>query len=430
MADDANDDGRDDEPIQLPVPDGQAGAHSYDAELDEEMGTLERKQKILATIICVPGEKTYVADWMKQAYEIILEADSEATIVTPSGLKIDKLKDFPSGKKFQTAFLPIQSNEDTKRITMDFHLNTAPALKKIKTKHRRLVDHLQKHKIYLDESFSGSDEELLIGYFLGIQADKLYITGFADDIREIIAKTQLQPGENVLMEEEARDKLEWAADKPPPFYIKVRNITRHIQGAEFSSKAIGIIVAKEHATFYKMLLVRACDDKLFPGLGQYYNAVQNDPTFPRIIKWHNEQLAKTTTIPITGISREAMIRPLQAQRGSPETTQTCIRSELSQSGMLTVIHSTRQTHNEGRWVLVVKNKTNIDTTIKLFDSLMKAIYASNKPKIPNNERFHNTPVPHVETRDATHERTTTQIRNNQANAWGTLLTNNDKITGG
>jgi hypothetical protein len=114
---------------------------------------------------------------MKQTYEILLKADPKASIVTPSGLKICKLTDFPSGKKFQTAFLPIHS-EDTKRITMNFHLNFAPALNKIKAKHRHLVDHLQKHQIYLDESFSGSDEELLIGYFLGIQADKLYLTGF------------------------------------------------------------------------------------------------------------------------------------------------------------------------------------------------------------------------------------------------------------
>jgi hypothetical protein len=39
MADDANDDGRDDEPIRLPAIDSPAYAHSYDAELVEEMGT-------------------------------------------------------------------------------------------------------------------------------------------------------------------------------------------------------------------------------------------------------------------------------------------------------------------------------------------------------------------------------------------------------
>jgi hypothetical protein len=177
------------------------------------METLERKQKILAKIICVPGKKTYVAEWMKQTYDIILEADPKASIVTPSGLKIAKINESPSGKKFQTAFLPTHS-EDTKKITIHFHITLAPALNKIKGKHRRLVDHLQKHQIYLDEPFSGSNEEALLGYFLGIQADKLYLTGFFDNLCEVIAKTQLQPGEHELMQE-ARDKLDWSEDKPP-----------------------------------------------------------------------------------------------------------------------------------------------------------------------------------------------------------------------
>jgi hypothetical protein len=151
---------------------------------------------------------------MKQTYEILLQADPKASIITPSGLKICNLTDFSSGKKFQTAFLPIYS-EDTKKITMNFHLNVAPALNKIKAKHRRLVDQLQKHQIYLDKSFSGSDKELLIGYFLGIQAGKLYLTGFSDDLCKIIAKTQLQPGEHELMQTAARTKLDWAESKPP-----------------------------------------------------------------------------------------------------------------------------------------------------------------------------------------------------------------------
>jgi hypothetical protein len=323
--------------------------------------------------------------------------------------------DFPSGKKFQTAFLPVQS-DDTKQITMNFILNTAPALKKIKSKHRWLVEHLQKHKIYLDESFSGSDEEVLIGYFLGIQADKLYLTGFADDLREIIAQTQLQQGEHKLMEA-ARNKLPWTGEKPPHFYIKVRNITRHIQGEEFSSKAVGIIVAKEHATFYRTLLIRTCDDKLLPGLGEYYNLISNDHTFPRIIKWHNEQLAKTTALPIIGITREAMLRPLKAQWGSPANTATSIRSEISRSGLFNAVHSTRQTFDEGRWILIIKNKNSIDAATKLFDTLMKALYASDKQKIPTNERLEKTPVPVVEPRDTAYARTTDSIRSHQANAW-------------
>jgi hypothetical protein len=425
MAEDANDNGRDDETMQVPMPDGKLYATDFDADLDEEIGTLARKQKILTKIMCVSGKKTYVAEWMKQMYEIILEADPEAMIETPSGLKIDKLTDFPSGKKFQTAFIPVQS-DDTKQITMNFQLTTAPALNKIKTKHRRLVEHLPKHKIYLEESFSGSDEEVLIGYFLCIQANKLYLTGFADDLHEILAQTQLQQGEHKLMET-ARTKLPWTGEKPPPFYIKVRNITRHIQGEEFSSKAVGIIVAKEHATFYRMLFIRTCDDKLLPGLGEYYNLISNDRTFPRIIKWHNEQLAKTTALPVT---REAMIRPLKAQRGSPANTATSIRSEISRSGLFNAVHSTRQTFDEGRWILIIKNKNSTEAATKLFDTLMKALYASDKPKIPANERIEKTPVPAVEPRDTAYARTTDSIRSHQANAWGTLLTNINKITGG
>jgi hypothetical protein len=115
-------------------------------------------------------------------------------------------------------------------------------------------------------------------------------------------------------------------------------------------------------------------------MGMYYNAVQNDQTFPQIIKWHNEQLSKNATLP----TRAAMLRPLHAQRGSPEMTQTCIRSEISQSGLFNAIHSTRQTADEGRWILVIKNKIHTDATIKFFNLMMKAIYASAKPQIPTN----------------------------------------------
>jgi hypothetical protein len=206
MADDANDDGRDDGAPLMPLPNGNLYAQQYVEDMNEVTEVLPRKQKILAKIICVPGKKTYVAEWMKQTYEIILEADPDTTIVTPSGLTIATIDEFPSGTKFKEAFKPIQS-DDTKKITMHFHLTSAPPLNKIKIKHRRLVDHLQKHKIYLDESFSGSNEEVLIGYFLGIQADKLYLTGFSDDLREVIATTQLQPGEHEFMKK-VRDKLD------------------------------------------------------------------------------------------------------------------------------------------------------------------------------------------------------------------------------
>jgi hypothetical protein len=134
--------------LLLPEPAGNLYATAYDPGLDKVMETIERKQKILAKNICVPGKKTYIVDWMKQTYAILLEADPHTIIKTPSGLKIDNLTTFPSGKKFQNAFTPIQS-EDTKQITMNFYLTMAPALNRVKAKHQKLLDHLQKHKIYI-----------------------------------------------------------------------------------------------------------------------------------------------------------------------------------------------------------------------------------------------------------------------------------------
>jgi hypothetical protein len=230
-------------PLRLPNPNGNL----YSTVFDIDMGVsdvLFTHEKILAKIVCVPGEKVYVADIMKETYSILLEADPQAAIVTHSGLQIHKLSDFPTGKKFQVAFSPVQS-DDTKRITMNFILTMAPGIGPVKSKHRRLVDHLQKHRIYLDKLHSGSDEELLAGYFMGIQADKLWAPGFSDDLRKLLRNTQFQPGELELLQE-ARLKLDWAEDRPPPFFVKVRNVTRTHQGAEFSTKVMALMVAKEH----------------------------------------------------------------------------------------------------------------------------------------------------------------------------------------
>jgi hypothetical protein len=431
MADDASDDGRDDGAPLMPMRNGNLYAQQHQAEMNEVAAEFPRKQKILAKIICVPGKKTYVAEWMKEAYEILLEADPETTIVTQSGLTIATIKEFPSGTKFKEAFKPIQS-DDTKKITMHFHLTSAPPLNKIKIKHRRLVDYLQKRKIYLDESFSGSNEEVLIGYFLGIQADKLYLTGFADDLREVIATTKLQPGEHEFMKK-ARDKLDWPEAKPPPFHVKVRNITRHTHGEEYSSKAVGIIVAKEHAQFFRTLLTRACNDKILHGMGMYYNVVSNDRTFPRIIKWHNEQIATTATIPVIGITREAMKQPIYAQRklqGTKRDATTTIRKQLSQSSHFIAVHSTRQTFDEGRWILVIKDKSHTDEAIKFFDKVIKEAYGSDKPQINADDLILLTPTPQVEEREHSHTRYTYLHRNQQSNAWNSLINVSDKISGG
>jgi hypothetical protein len=381
--------------------------------------------------MCTPGEKTYVAEWMQQMYAILLEADPNASIETPSGLTIAQLKDFPSGKKFQNAFIPVQS-EDTKQIKMTSLLTMAPALNKVKAKHRRLVEHLQKHNIYIDESFSGSDEEVLLGYFLGIKADKLYVTGFADDLRELITKVELQHGEREVLQE-ARTKLNWPDEKPPPFQIKVRNITRRHQREEFSSKSVGIIVAKEHRTFFKTLLTRACEEKLFHGIGEYYNVINNDRNFHRIIKWHNDKISKTATLPITGITRSAMLRPLQAKRGKEaqkDKTKTCLRKELCNSGYFTAVHSTRQTHEEGRWILVITAKIHTDAAIKCFNSMIKPVYNADISHIPQNERIDGIETPIVEPRDTSFARSTQLVRTHQASAWDSLLTDNNKMTGG
>jgi hypothetical protein len=416
MADDANDDGRDDARTQITKADREEYGIPSDVENEEDTGILYRQQKILAKIICIPGKKTYVAEWMKQAFEIILEVDPEAVITTPSGMTIHHLTEFPTGKKFKDAFNPVQSN-DTKKINMTFTLTSAPALKKIKNKHRRLVDHLQKHQIYLNESISGSDEEALIGYFLGIKADKLYVTGFSDDLREIIMQTQLQSGEKELLKK-AREQLEWPEDHPPPFYVKVRNITRHIKGVEFSSKAIGIIVAQEHAVFFKTLLTRACDENIFPGMGKYYNVLRNDRTFPQIIKWHNDHIANTVTIPVLGISREAMLQPISTKQDGETTT---LRKELSKSILISAIHSTKQTCDEGRWILVLPSKTHTEAAIKFFHSTISAIYSIEESPIKRNDLIITTPLPKIEPREESHARSTHSTRNLQANAWASIM---------
>lgn len=74
--------------LLLPNPARNLYVTARDDDLDEVMETIEQKHKILAKIICVPGKKTFVADWMQQTYAILLEADPKASINTPSGLKM------------------------------------------------------------------------------------------------------------------------------------------------------------------------------------------------------------------------------------------------------------------------------------------------------------------------------------------------------
>jgi hypothetical protein len=46
-------------PLLLPNPARNLYATALDNDLDMVMETIERKQKIIAKIVCVPGEKTY-----------------------------------------------------------------------------------------------------------------------------------------------------------------------------------------------------------------------------------------------------------------------------------------------------------------------------------------------------------------------------------
>jgi hypothetical protein len=184
MSDDVNDVNDGDEPWFTQETSGHVGAVECCDEMTEVVETPEREQKILAKIVCVPGKTTHVAAWMKKYFEIILEVDAKAQLRTNTGKVIKRLEDFPVGQKFSDAFKPVQS-ADTKSVKIAFCMTSTPTLSSIKNRHRKLVDHLQANQMHMDESFSGSDEEEIIGCFMGFQADKTHVTGFSDDLREM-----------------------------------------------------------------------------------------------------------------------------------------------------------------------------------------------------------------------------------------------------
>jgi hypothetical protein len=217
---------------------------------------------------------------------------------------------------------------------------------------------------------------------------------------------------------------------PPPFYVKVRNITRHIKGVEFSSKTIGVIVAKEHAVFFKTLLTRACDENIFPGMGHYYNVLRNDRTFPQIIKWHNDQIANTVTIPVLGISREAMLQPINVKRGTQDDKTTTLRKEISQSGLFSAIHSTKQTYDKGRWILVLSNKNHTEAAVKFFNTTINAIYSTEESQINRNDLVITTPLPKIEPREESYARSNNPTRNLQANAWASIMDDTQNVDEG
>ena len=189
MADGVSDDGNGGEPLVLATPADCTDATSFEDATDEEVEVFEREQKILAKIICTPGVKTFVVDIVKQMFTIIKDIDSDASITSSPGMIIKSTKDFHKGKKFPEAFKPVLQSIDTKSVNMIFNFTTSPSfLQTIKRLHPGLLDFHRAKNMYLDESFSGSDNEEHIGYFFGFQADKdHFFNGLTDDIPKLLS---------------------------------------------------------------------------------------------------------------------------------------------------------------------------------------------------------------------------------------------------
>ena len=177
MAEDNDDNGTSDGSSVLDNPAGCTDSTSFEDAVEEEAEIVEPEQKILAKIICVPGaNETFIVDITKQVLGTVKDIDNEATITAASGMVIKSTKDFPKGKKFSDAFNPIQSY-DAKTVNMIFELNASPSFHAIKRRHTCLFDFLREKSTCLDESFSGSDNEQLVGCCLGFQAAKAHLTG-------------------------------------------------------------------------------------------------------------------------------------------------------------------------------------------------------------------------------------------------------------
>jgi hypothetical protein len=382
MSDDVTDGNDGDEPWFPQETSGQAGAGTYCDDMHEVVETLEREQKILAKIACVPGKATHVAAWMRKFFAVILEVDAKASLRTNTGKIIKRLDDFPAGQKFSDAFKSEQSY-DTKFVKMTFYMTSTPSPSHIETRHRKLVEHLQLHQMHMDESHSGSYEEELIGSFMGFQAEKTYLVGFSDDLCEILTRMILQSGERTMLDE-AKKALTWPSDGFPPFCARVRNVTRVHNGSQHTSKAVGITTAKkkEHSSFFKTLLIRSQEEHKLNGLGRCINT-PTDRRFFKAIKWHNNHIEPTSTLPIVGISRFAMLHPQKAHRadGSGHTI-TNLRDELIKSGNFSTIHSTKQTFDKGRWILIVANKAKTVEASAFFSKLVKSICGGKNGQIP------------------------------------------------
>jgi hypothetical protein len=394
--------------------------------MHEVVETLEREQKILAKIACVPGKTTCVAAWMRKFFAIILEVDAKATLRTNTGKIIKRLDDFPVGQKFSDAFKPEQS-DDAKFAKMTFCMTSTPSLSHIKTRCRKLVEHLQLHQMHMDESHSGSDKEELIGYFMEFQAEKTYLVGFSDDLREILTRMISQPGERTVLDE-AKKALTWPSDGCPPFCARARNVTRVHNGYQGTSKAVGITTVKEHSSFFKSLLLRSQEEHKLNGLGRCINTPTHRRFF-KAIKWHDDQIEPASTLPVVGISCFAMLHPLKANRADRTGhTITNLRDKLIKSGNFSTIHSTKQTFDEGRWILIVASKGKTVEASAFFCKLMKSIHGGKNGQIPPEARSATHPISIIEEKSQTEHRCNTS--SNLPSAWGSTFSSDNKIEGG
>jgi hypothetical protein len=127
-----------------------------------------------------------------------------------------------------------------------------------------------------------------------------------------------------------------------------------------------------------------------------------------------------------------MIQPIKAKRinGTDGPTKTNIRTEICNSGLFNSIHSSRQTHDEDWWILVVSNKIHMDAATKFFNNLDKSVYATQKSQIQIEERILSTPIPMIEDREQMQARSNDTIRHKQGTAWESIVTDNQTLTGG
>jgi hypothetical protein len=144
---------------------------------------------------------------------------------------------------------------------------------------------------------------------------------------------------------------------------------------------------------------------------------------------HNDQIEPTSTLPIIGISCFAMLHPLKANRADGTGHMiTNPRDELIKSSNFSTIHSTKQTFDEGRWILIAANKAKSVEASAFFYELMKSICGGKNGQIPPEARSATHPIPIIEEKSQTEHRCNTS--SNLPSAWGSTVSSDNKIEGG